>query len=117
MSRVLVSEKLADAGVDLLREHADVDVEIGLSPEELADKIGAYDALLIRSATKVTADLIARADNLKVIGRAGVGVNNVDVPAASSSPTRRSPTSSRPRSRRSHCCSRSPATCRRRTAR
>ena len=82
MTRVLVAEKLAPSGVDLLREHFDVDVETGWSPEELAERIGAYDGLLIRSATKVTADLIARADSLRVVGRAGVGVNNVDVPAA-----------------------------------
>ncbi|HEY2636043.1 MAG TPA: phosphoglycerate dehydrogenase [Solirubrobacteraceae bacterium] len=80
--RVLVAEKLADSGVDLLRAHFDVDLGDGWEPAELADRIGDYDALLIRSATKVTADLLERANRLKVIGRAGVGVNNVDVPAA-----------------------------------
>jgi D-3-phosphoglycerate dehydrogenase len=80
--RVLVAEKLADSGVDLLREHFDVELGTDWDADQLAERIGAYDALLIRSATKVTADLIARADRLKVIGRAGVGVNNVDVPAA-----------------------------------
>jgi D-3-phosphoglycerate dehydrogenase / 2-oxoglutarate reductase len=80
--KVLVAEKIADSGVDMLRERFDVDVETGLSPDELGDRIGAYDAILVRSATKLTADLIARADNLKVIGRAGVGVDNVDVDAA-----------------------------------
>ncbi len=80
--KVLVAEKLADSGVDALREHFDVDVETGWSPEELADHIGEYDGLLIRSATQVTAELIARADNLKVVGRAGIGVDNVDVEAA-----------------------------------
>ena len=80
--RVLVAEKLADSGVELLREHFDVDLGTDWENGELAERIGDYDALLIRSATKVTADLIARADRLKVIGRAGVGVNNVDVPAA-----------------------------------
>jgi D-3-phosphoglycerate dehydrogenase / 2-oxoglutarate reductase len=80
--RVLVAEPLAESGVELLRERCDVDLGYGWSAEELADRIGAYDALLIRSATQVTADLIARADRLRVIGRAGVGVNNVDVPAA-----------------------------------
>jgi D-3-phosphoglycerate dehydrogenase len=80
--KVLVAEKLADSGVDALREHFDVDVAIDLTPEQLADRIGEYDGLLIRSATQVTADLIARADKLKVVGRAGIGVDNVDVEAA-----------------------------------
>ncbi|MEA2167523.1 MAG: D-3-phosphoglycerate dehydrogenase / 2-oxoglutarate reductase, partial [Solirubrobacteraceae bacterium] len=80
--KVLVAEKLADSGVDALRAHFDVDVAIDLSPEELADRIGDYDGLLIRSATQVTAELIARADKLKVVGRAGIGVDNVDVEAA-----------------------------------
>ena len=71
--KVLVEEKLADSGVDALREHFDVDLGVGWSPEELAERIGGYDGLLIRSATQVTADLIAKADNLKVIGRAGIG--------------------------------------------
>jgi D-3-phosphoglycerate dehydrogenase len=80
--RVLVAEKIADTGVDMLRERFDVDVADGWSDDELADRIGAYDGILIRSATKLTADLIARGENLKVIGRAGVGVDNVDVEAA-----------------------------------
>jgi D-3-phosphoglycerate dehydrogenase / 2-oxoglutarate reductase len=77
--RVLVREPIADAGVELLREHFDVDVD---GDSDLAQAIGAYDAIVIRSATKLTADLIQRADRLKVIGRAGVGVDNVDVAAA-----------------------------------
>jgi D-3-phosphoglycerate dehydrogenase / 2-oxoglutarate reductase len=77
--RVLVREPIAEAGIELLRSKFDVDVEaIG----DLAAMIGGYDAIVIRSATKLTADLIARADRLKVIGRAGVGVDNVDVEAA-----------------------------------
>ncbi len=80
--KVLVAEKLAESGVDALRAHFDVDLGIGWTPQELAERIGAYDGLLIRSATQVTAELIARADNLKVIGRAGIGVDNVDVEAA-----------------------------------
>jgi D-3-phosphoglycerate dehydrogenase / 2-oxoglutarate reductase len=80
--KILVAEKLADAGVDLLRERFDVDVGTDWTPEELAERIGAYDGLLIRSATQVTGDLIARAERLKVIGRAGIGVDNVDVEAA-----------------------------------
>jgi D-3-phosphoglycerate dehydrogenase len=81
-SRILVAEKIAPAGVEMLQERFDVDVATGLSAEELADRIGAYDGILIRSATKLNADLIGRATRLKVIGRAGVGVDNVDVEAA-----------------------------------
>jgi len=77
--KVLVREPIADAGVDLLRAHFDVDVD-GDSP--LEEIIGGYDAIVIRSATKLTADVLARATNLKVVGRAGVGVDNVDVEAA-----------------------------------
>ena len=80
--KVLVAEKIADSGIDALREHFDVDLGVDWSPEELAERIGAYHGILIRSATRLTADLIARADNLKVIGRAGIGVDNVDVDAA-----------------------------------
>jgi D-3-phosphoglycerate dehydrogenase len=77
--RVLVREPIAEAGVDLLRERFDVDVD-GDSP--LGEIIGAYDGIVIRSATRLTADVIQRAGRLKVIGRAGVGVDNVDVEAA-----------------------------------
>ena len=80
--RVLVKEKIADAGVDLLRRHFDVDVLTDMGEDDLPAAIGAYDAIVIRSATKLTADVIDRADRLKVIGRAGIGVDNVDVPAA-----------------------------------
>ena len=80
--RVLVKEKIADAGVELLREHFDVDVRTDMSEDELPGAIAGYDAIVIRSATKLTADVIERADRLKVIGRAGIGVDNVDVPAA-----------------------------------
>src|SRR5262249_25603983 len=78
--RVLVREEIAEAGVDLLRSRFDVDVD---GDSDLAGIIGRYDAVVIRSATKLTADLIAAGgDTLKVIGRAGVGVDNVDVDAA-----------------------------------
>ena len=80
MSKVLVREEIAEAGVRLLRDRGfEVDVD---GDSDLAETIGRYDAIIVRSATKVTADLIARADNLKVIGRAGVGIDNVDVEAA-----------------------------------
>ena len=77
--KVLIRESIADAGVELLRGKFDVDVD-GDSP--LDEIIGDYDALIVRSATKVTADVIAAGSRLKVIGRAGVGVDNVDVDAA-----------------------------------
>jgi D-3-phosphoglycerate dehydrogenase / 2-oxoglutarate reductase len=77
--RVLVREQIADAGVDLLRQSFDVDVDL---ESDLAETIDGYDAIVIRSATKLTSDLIDRAARLRVIGRAGVGVDNVDVEAA-----------------------------------
>jgi D-3-phosphoglycerate dehydrogenase / 2-oxoglutarate reductase len=80
--RILVKEKIADSGVALLRERFDVDLGFDWDDAQLAERIGAYHGILIRSATKLTADLIARGDKLKVIGRAGVGVDNVDVDAA-----------------------------------
>ena len=80
--RVLVKEKIADSGVALLRERFDVDLGVEWSDEELAERIGAYHGILIRSATQLTAELIDRAGNLRVIGRAGIGVDNVDVEAA-----------------------------------
>jgi D-3-phosphoglycerate dehydrogenase len=80
--RVLVKEKIADSGVDLLRAKFDVDVGTDWADGDLEQRIGDYDAILIRSATKLTADLIEKGSRLKVIGRAGVGVDNVDVPAA-----------------------------------
>jgi D-3-phosphoglycerate dehydrogenase / 2-oxoglutarate reductase len=80
--RILVKEKIADTGVNLLRERFDVDLGLDWDDAQLAERIGDYHGILIRSATKLTADLIARGDKLKVIGRAGVGVDNVDVDAA-----------------------------------
>jgi D-3-phosphoglycerate dehydrogenase len=79
-ARVLVREPIADAGIELLRERFDVDVD---GDGDLAERIGDYDAIIIRSGTHLTADLIDRAERLKVIGRAGVGVDNVDLDAAS----------------------------------
>jgi D-3-phosphoglycerate dehydrogenase len=78
--KVLVRERISDAGLELLRGKFDVDVD---SDGDLADKIADYDAIIIRSGTHLTKDLIERAERLKVIGRAGVGVDNVDVEAAS----------------------------------
>ncbi|AKU89879.1 phosphoglycerate dehydrogenase [Vulgatibacter incomptus] len=82
-AKVLVSDDLSREGIEILeRGGLSVDVKVGLKPEELRAIIGEYDGLAVRSATKVTADLLAAAGKLKVVGRAGVGVDNVDLPAA-----------------------------------
>ena len=82
--RVLIADHLSEDGVTLLKREPrfQVDVKTGLAPKDLAEIIGPYDALLVRSSTKVTAEVIAKADRLKVIGRAGVGLDNVDADAA-----------------------------------
>jgi len=80
--RILVAEPLAREGVDRLRAHHDVDERAGLSREELCAEIGAYDALVVRSQVQVDAALIGAATRLVVVGRAGVGVDNVDLGAA-----------------------------------
>lgn len=83
MSRVLVTEEIAETGLDLLREAGhDVDVQLGLSPEELLVEIATADGLIIRSSTQVTPAVIEAAQQLTVVGRAGVGLDNVDVAAA-----------------------------------
>ncbi|MEI6863340.1 MAG: phosphoglycerate dehydrogenase, partial [Candidatus Omnitrophota bacterium] len=83
--KVLISDSLSKEAVDILQKEKEfkVDVNTKLTPEELKKVIKDYDALLVRSATKVTADIINAADKLKIIGRAGVGLDNVDVEAAS----------------------------------
>jgi len=81
--KVLISDKLSARAKEIFEENGvQVDVKVGLKPEELAAIIGDYDGLAIRSATKVTKDIIAKATKLKVIARAGIGVDNVDIPAA-----------------------------------
>ncbi len=80
--RVLVSDPVAEDGVEYLRQHAEVDLKVGVKPEELIRIIPQYDALVVRSETKVTAEVIEKASRLQVIGRAGVGVDNIDVAAA-----------------------------------
>jgi len=81
--RVLISDKLSPAAVAIFKERGvEVDVKPGLDKDELAKIIGDYDGLAIRSATKVTAKLLESATRLKVVGRAGIGVDNVDIPAA-----------------------------------
>jgi len=83
-SRVLVSDPISEVGVELLNAHPDItaDFKVGLSPDELLKIIGEYDALIVRSQTKVTAEVLAAATNLKAVGRAGVGVDNIDREAA-----------------------------------
>ena len=83
--KVLVSDPLSDVGIKIFEEtpEIEVDVNTGLTPEELKGIIGSYDGLVIRSATRVTADILEGAHNLKVIGRAGTGLDNVDIRAAS----------------------------------
>ena len=80
--RVLVTEKLSDAGIDLLRRDFQVDVRPELAVDGLVEAIAPYDALVVRSQTQVTADVIAAGENLKVVARAGIGLDNVDVGAA-----------------------------------
>jgi D-3-phosphoglycerate dehydrogenase len=80
--KVLVKEKIADSGIALLQDEFDVELGLDWDDGELERRIGEFDAILIRSATQLTADLIGRADQLKVIGRAGTGVDNVDIEAA-----------------------------------
>jgi len=80
--RVLVTEKLSDAGLELLRRDFQVDERPELASDDLASAIGPYDALVVRSQTRVTADVLAAAPNLKVVARAGIGLDNVDVEAA-----------------------------------
>ena len=84
-ARVLVSDKLSEAGLRALKDspHLDVDYRPGLSPEELRKAIAEAEGLVIRSGTKVSSDILEAAPKLRVIGRAGIGVDNVDVPAAS----------------------------------
>jgi len=80
--KVLVTDSISEEGISILHECAEVDVRSGLAPEELISIIGDYDALMVRSQTKVTAEVIEAGKNLKVIARAGVGIDNVDVATA-----------------------------------
>ncbi len=84
MMKVLVSDNLGDVGIVMLEaeEGIEADVRTGLAPAELANIIGDYDGLIIRSATQVSEDLLACATRLKVVGRAGIGLDNVDIAAA-----------------------------------
>ncbi len=84
MPRVLISDELSPNATEIFESRGlKVDRKIGLTPEELLSEIEDYDGLAIRSATKVTPEVISRAKNLKVVGRAGIGVDNIAVEAAS----------------------------------
>ena len=78
-AKILVSDPLAEEGLELLRREAEVEVKTDLTPLQLVETIGQYDAIVVRSATKVTAEVIEAGQRLRVIGRAGVGVDNIDV--------------------------------------
>ncbi|MEQ8967491.1 MAG: phosphoglycerate dehydrogenase [Azospirillaceae bacterium] len=83
MPKVLISDKLSDRAAAIFSERGiEVDVKTGLEPEELKKIIGEYDGLAVRSATKVTGEILEAATNMKVVGRAGIGVDNIDIPAA-----------------------------------
>ena len=83
MPRVLIADKLSAAAVDIFKQRGiDADVKTGLSKDELLKIVDQYDGIAIRSATKVDKEVVAAAKNLKVVGRAGIGVDNVDIPAA-----------------------------------
>ncbi|HNE84866.1 MAG TPA: phosphoglycerate dehydrogenase, partial [bacterium] len=83
MLKILISDKLSPAATEIFQRHGiTADVRHGLTKEQLIEIIADYDGLAVRSETKVTRDVIERATRLKVIGRAGIGVDNVDVPAA-----------------------------------
>jgi len=84
MIKILVSDPLSEEGLKILKEIKEFQVEVntGLKPEELKRAIKDYDALIVRSATKVTGEIIAAAPKLRVIGRAGVGLDNIDLDAA-----------------------------------
>ena len=82
--RVLISDSLAPVGVEILEKAGlEVDIKTGMTPDEIKAVIGDYDGLVIRSATQVTEDLLESAGRLRVVGRAGIGLDNVDIPAAS----------------------------------
>jgi D-3-phosphoglycerate dehydrogenase len=83
MAKVLISDKLSPLAVQVFRDRGlEADLAPGLSPEQLVERIGDYDGLAVRSASKVTGEVLAAAERLKVVGRAGIGVDNIDVAAA-----------------------------------
>ena len=82
MYNILAADGIAGEGIELLKKDFNVEVRDKLSAEELLEIIPKFDALIVRSASKVTAEVLNRAEKLKIIGRAGVGVDNIDVNAA-----------------------------------
>src|SRR4030042_819461 len=80
--KILIADPVAKEGIEALKAQADVDVKLGLKPEELKSIIGDYEALVVRSETKATAEIIQAGQKLQVIARAGVGLDNIDVEAA-----------------------------------
>ncbi|MEE8338460.1 MAG: NAD(P)-dependent oxidoreductase, partial [Dehalococcoidia bacterium] len=82
MSKILIADTLAQDGIDALSERHDVEVRTGLSEDELVEAVATISALVVRSQTRVTARVIEAASRLEVIGRAGVGVDNIDLEAA-----------------------------------
>ena len=84
MVKILISDPIAPEGIDLLKAQAEVDVKRGLKPQELMDVLGDYEALIVRSETQVTSEVIQAGERLQVIARAGIGVDNIDLKAATS---------------------------------
>lgn len=80
--KILVTDAVSDEGIEILSSCAEVDIRLGLTPEQIISIIGDYDALVVRSQTKVTAGIIEAGEKLQVIGRAGIGIDNVDIQAA-----------------------------------
>ena len=82
MKKILVADPIAQDGIDILKSEADVDVRTGMSPDELKRTVGDYHALVVRSETRVTAEIFDAGKQLEAVGRAGVGVDNIDLEAA-----------------------------------
>lgn len=85
MKRILISDSLSQEGLKILKSKHDLEVKVktDLSPQQLREEIGNYEAIIVRSGTKLTSDIIERADRMEIIGRAGVGLDNIDIEAAS----------------------------------
>ena len=79
--KVLIADAINEKGIENLKEVAEVVVDTSITPEELANTIHEYNGIIVRSRTKLTADIIKKADNLQIIARAGVGVDNIDIAA------------------------------------
>src|SRR5262245_66096484 len=90
MTSVLIADELSPRAVEIFGERGiDTEVRVGLKPTELAAALNGHEGLAVRSGAKVTKDVLAAAKHLKVVGRAGIGVDNIDVPAATRSEERR----------------------------